>query len=141
MEVQAVLASGTPDPGWQSPAPSQALPAPHLRSPLEASPRSLQPLPPPSSPGLAVTSIRHLDPFPAMPAAHTPHCNPSPEPRPDLTPDPAPWARPTALPPRPVLLTQGLQQQRAVEREDERSQVLQAHNRHVAVHPHHLGGR
>ena len=40
-----------------------------------------------------------------------------------------------------LVLTQGLQQQRAVEREDERSQVLQAHNCHVAVHPHHLGGR
>ena len=138
MEVQAVLASRTPDPGFTRPAPGST------RTPSSApSPRSFQP---PGFPSLRPLPHRqaspsgHLDPFRAMPTPHTPHCNPSPEPRPAATPDPVPWLRSTALPPG-LVLTQGLQQQRAVEREDERSQVLQAHNCHVAVHPHHLGGR
>lgn len=44
-------------------------------------------------------------------------------------------------PKRQLPLTKCLEQQRAVEGEDERRQVLQTHHRHVAVNPHHLGGK
>lgn len=80
-------------------------------------------------------------------ATETPTCTDPHPPAP--CPAPAPSGPTHALrappkappPPRQVLLTQRLEQQRAVEGEDERRQVLQTHNRHVAVHPHHLVGR
>lgn len=51
---------------------------------------------------------------------------------------------PSILRPRPLShqpLTQGLEQQCAMQSKDEWSQVLQAHHCHVAVHPDHLRGR
>lgn len=51
----------------------------------------------------------------------------------------SPPSGPTLFPTSPSL-TQGLEQQCAVQSEDERCQVLQAHHGHVAVDPDHLTG-
>lgn len=55
----------------------------------------------------------------------------------DLFPPSILWPRPLSNQP----LTQGLEQQCAMQSKDEWSQVLQAHHCHIAVHPDHLRGR
>lgn len=89
---------------------------------------------PPSSPSVALTKLRphflKLAPPLALLRPYYQLLSEGP-----TLPDLAPPSFPTS--PR----TQGLQQQGAVQSKDERSQVLQAHHRHIAVDPDHLVGR
>lgn len=134
--------TSTPPVSGPRPHPHPATAEPRLHPTLERGPplptlRAFQAPPTPLPHSLAL-------PLPPCSRKGSLHAPPRSNPAPPL-PRAPPLAlraesRPACAPPTPPL-TQGLEQQRAVEGEDERRQVLQAHHCNVAVDPHHLVGR